>query len=135
LNEPTSATPLLEATSLNASLTVANVEASAAWYQKTLGFRVEQRHERNGKLAAISLSAGVARILVAQDDGAKGKDRVKGQGISLQLTTTQDIDTIANRAKASGTALESEPATMPWGARVFRVKDPDGFLLVISSPR
>jgi hypothetical protein len=30
--------------------------------------------------------------------------------------------------------LESEPADA-WGARVFRLRDPDGFKLVISSER
>jgi uncharacterized glyoxalase superfamily protein PhnB len=28
--------------------------------------------------------------------------------------------------------LQSEPADMPWGARIFRLVDPDGFKLVIS---
>ena len=35
--------------------------------------------------------------------------------------------------KESGGILDSEPADMPWGARIFRLKDPDGFKLTISS--
>jgi uncharacterized glyoxalase superfamily protein PhnB len=31
--------------------------------------------------------------------------------------------------------LETEPADMPWGARVFRLVDPDGYKLSISSER
>jgi uncharacterized glyoxalase superfamily protein PhnB len=34
-----------------------------------------------------------------------------------------------------GGTLASEPTDMPWGQRVFRVKDPDGFVLVIASER
>jgi uncharacterized glyoxalase superfamily protein PhnB len=62
-------------------------------------------------------------------------DRVKGTGFSLQFTTAQNIDDLANRIKAHGSTLETEPTDVPWGARVFRVVDPDGFKLVFSSER
>ncbi len=32
-----------------------------------------------------------------------------------------------------GSTLDSEPPDMPWSVRVFRLRDPDGFKLVISS--
>ena len=121
------------ARALNASLTVKNLEASLAWYEHVLGFVVAQRHERGGKLVAASLKAGDASIVLGQDDGAKGWDRVKGEGISLQFVTSQSIDTLADRIKATGTSLHTEPVDTPWGARVFRVADPDGFKLVFSS--
>ena len=40
----------------------------------------------------------------------------------------------AFRLSLDGT-LVSEPTDMPWGARVFRVQDPDGYRLAISSER
>jgi uncharacterized glyoxalase superfamily protein PhnB len=123
------------ARTLSASLTVANLETSLAWYRDVVGFTVEQRYEREGTLRAVRLSAGAVQILIGQDDGAKGLDRAKGQGFSLQLTTAQNIDEIATRIKARGGSLEAEPADMPWGVRVFRLHDPDGFKLVISSER
>lgn len=125
----------LRARSLSASLTVKDLEKSLAWYQEALGFTLDQRHERGGKLLAVSLKAGDIRLLLNQDDGAKGVDRPKGEGFSLQITTAQDIDQIAERVRKTGTALGTEPADMPWGVRVFRVQDPDGFKLVISSER
>lgn len=121
------------ARSLNASLTVRDLERSLAWYCDALGFTVDKRHERDGKLFAASLVAGDVRILLNQDDFAKGKDRPKGEGFSLQIVTTQDIDAIAQRIRDHGGVLASEPADMPWGARVFRVEDPDGFRFAISS--
>jgi uncharacterized glyoxalase superfamily protein PhnB len=60
---------------------------------------------------------------------------VKGEGLSLQIVTAQDIDALAARAAAKGANITMPPTTMPWGPRVFRVTDPDGFKLVISSPR
>ena len=121
------------ASSLGASLTVNDLEKSLAWYHEVVGFAVDRRHEREGKLMAISLRAGDVRILIMQDDGAKGANRVKGEGFSLMITTSENIDAIANGIKERGGTLETEPADMPWGVRAFRLKDPDGFKFVISS--
>jgi uncharacterized glyoxalase superfamily protein PhnB len=119
--------------SLSASLTVQDLRASSTWYRNVLGFTVEQRHERDGVLRAVSLKAGNVQILLGQDDGAQGWDRVKGQGFSLMITTAQDIDEYARLVRERGGTLETEPTTMPWGARMFRIRDPDGFKLTISS--
>ena len=133
LDQASPAHPLI-AQSLGASLTVADVRRSLAWYRDVLGFSLDREHERDGKLIAVSLRAGEVRILLTQEDGAKGVDRVKGQGFSLQITTAQDIDAIASNAKRAGAVFDSEPANA-WGVRVFRLRDPDGFRLVFSSPR
>jgi uncharacterized glyoxalase superfamily protein PhnB len=122
------------ASTLSASLTVKDIQKSLSWYCDVVGFTVHRKYEREGKLMAVALQAGVVKILIGQDNGAKGLDRVKGEGFSLQLTTAQNVDGIAERIKALGGTLESEPADA-WGARVFRLRDPDGFLLVISSER
>ena len=118
---------------ISASLTVKDLQKSLDWYQDVVGFTVDRRHEREGKLVAVSLKAGEIRLLIGQDDGAKGWDRAKGEGFSLHITTDQNIDELANRIKARGGSLLSEPADMPWGPRVFRVQDPDGFKITISS--
>jgi lactoylglutathione lyase len=121
------------ARTLSASLTVKDLQKSLAWYHEVVGFTVDRRYEREGKLRAVALKAGDVRILIGQDDGAKGWDRVKGEGFSLQITTDQNVDAMAKRIKELGATLQSEPADMPWGARVFRLQDPDGFKLTISS--
>lgn len=120
---------------LSVSLTVNDLQKSLGWYCDVLGFTVDEQHERDGQLRAVSLKAGTVRILIGQDDGALGLNRIKGEGFSLQITTTQSVDEIAHRIKEHGGKLETEPTDMPWGARVFRLKDPDGFKLVISSER
>lgn len=122
------------ARSLAASLTVKDLRTSLAWYRDVMGFTVDREHARDGKLVAVSLKAGTVRILLGQDDGAKGLDRVKGEGFSLQLTTAQNIDELADRIRARGGTLDSEPADM-FGARAFRLRDPDGFRFTISSER
>ena len=123
----------LQGDSLDASLTVKNLEASTTWYTTVFGFTVDRRHERGGKLIAVSLRAGAVRILLTQDDGSKGLDRIKGEGFSMQITTKQNADELAAAIKAHGVTLDTEPMTAPHGPRIFRVRDPDGFRFTISS--
>jgi uncharacterized glyoxalase superfamily protein PhnB len=137
-SDPVSDTPpadsSLNAQSLEVALTVAAVRSSAAWYRETLGFGIEREFERDGRLIAIRLRAGAIRILLTQDDGAKETGRAKGEGFSFQITTPQPIDAIAARAKQAGAVLDLEPVDV-YGARVFRLRDPDGFRIAVSSPR
>ena len=132
--EGAQAVPLV-ARSLMAALTVKDIQQSLAWYRDSLGFSVDEVHGPAGAMRAVSLKAGDVRILLNQDDGARGLDRAKGEGMSLQITTAQDVDAIAARIRQHGGTLENEPVDTPWGARVFRVRDPDGFRLAISTER
>ena len=120
---------------LAVSITATDLEKSLTWYRDVLGFRITQRYEREGRPVAASLAAGSVRILLGQDDGAKGWDRVKGQGCSLQITTKQDMDALARRVVDAGGVLETPVTATPWGVKIFRVRDPNGFLFTISSPR
>jgi uncharacterized glyoxalase superfamily protein PhnB len=96
---------------LSASLTVNDIPASLAWYRDVIGFTVDRNYEREGKLFAVSLKAGDVRILLTQDDGSRGRDRVKGEGFSLMITTDQNVDELANQIKQVGGKLASEPET------------------------
>jgi len=123
------------ASEMTASLTVKDLQRSVAWYRDSLGFTVDREIERDGKLRAVAIKAGAIRILLNLDDGARGFERVKGEGFSLQFITSQSVDEIADRIRKNGGSLETEPADMPWGVRSFRVRDPDGFKFAISSER
>ena len=118
---------------LSVSLTVDDLQQSLAWYRDVVGFMVASTHQRGGQLIAFSLKAGNVRILIGQDDGAKGLNRVKGEGFSIFITTVQNIDEVAARIRERGGTLELEPTDVPWGARMFRLRDPDGFRITISS--
>ena len=78
----------------------------------------------------------IADIVLNQDDGKLGWDRIKGQGFYLQINVAgaADVDAAAARIKAAGGALLSEPADRPWGARMFQFNDLDGFKLGVSTP-
>jgi uncharacterized glyoxalase superfamily protein PhnB len=131
---PTPNAGSLDASALGASLTVAALDSSLAWYRDVLGFTVARTFDRDGKMYAASLRAGAVAILLTQDDGARGANRAKGDGMSLQITTAQNIDELAARVREHGGTIESGPADV-MGARMFRLRDPDGFKFVFSSPR
>ncbi len=121
-----------QATAISISLTVKDLQKSVEWYHTIVGFSIERRNERDGKLRSVTVNAGTVRIALNQDDGAKGWDRIKGLGFSFNIRTDQNIDEIAKRIKENGGTLDTEPADMPWGARMFRLKDPDGYKFAIS---
>ena len=123
------------ASTVGVSLTAKDLPASVAWYRDVVGFTVDQEYVREGTLRAVAMRAGDVRILLNQDDGGRGWERVKGEGFSLSFTTSQIIDEVADRIKARGGKLDTEPADMPWGVRMFRLRDLDGYKLSISSPR
>ena len=132
----TDATAGLNATTLGCSITCKDLEASIRFYRDAIGFAVAQTYENDGKVAGAIIGAGECRIVLNQDDGKLGWDRIKGQGFYLQINVAAatDVDTAAARIKAAGGALLSEPADRPWGERMFQFTDLDGFKLGVSTP-
>ena len=60
------------------SLTVKDLQASLTWYRDVVGFHVEEAHEYEGQVRGYTLIAGTQRLLIGQDDGAKGVDKPWG---------------------------------------------------------
>ncbi len=118
---------------ISPSLTVGDIEASLAWYRDVVGFHVRETWEDEGTVGGAALIAGEASLLLVQDDWAKGRDRVKGVGFRLHMTTGSDVDELAAAIEQRGGTLESPPADMPWGARAFSLEDPDGYKITIAS--
>lgn len=126
----------LNATNLGCSLTCKDLDAAIRFYRDAIGFAVVHTYEHDGKVVAAVVSAGDCQIVLNQDDGKLGWDRVKGQGFYLQVNVTglADVDAAAARITAAGGTLLSEPADRPWGVRMFQFRDPDGFKLGVSTP-
>lgn len=123
----------LQGTTIMPSLTVNNLKESETFFT-ALGFEIEDRWEDKGVLMGLMLKGGNARLGLAQDDGKKGLNRVKGVGVRIYIEANGDINAVAARAKAAGVTLTKEPHDTEWGTRAFEVTEPSGFLLTIASP-
>ena len=108
--------------------TCGDVEKSIAWYSNVLGFNVKQRWENEGKLMGAEMNSGSVTFNLGQDDWKMGRDRVKGVGLRMYITTGPRIDQLADAIKSRGGTLTQEP-TDTWGMRTFAIDDPDGFKL------
>jgi uncharacterized glyoxalase superfamily protein PhnB len=132
----TDTTAAINATNLNCSITCKDLQASIRFYRDGIGFAVGETYENEGKVVAAVVRAGDCRIVLNQDDGKLGWDRIKGQGFYLQINVAApaDVDAAAARVKAAGGKLIDEPADRYWGVRMFQFKDLDGFKLGVSTP-
>ena len=115
------------------TLTVDDLQKSISFYE-ALGFAVDERWEDKGTLFGVMLRAGNSQIGLNQDDWKKGRDRKKGIGVRLSVSTTRgQVDEIAKRARSAGITLKSEPRDTEWNSRAFELADPSGFLLTVFS--
>lgn len=125
----------LESRGISPGITTNDLHRSIRFYVDGLGFSIVDKHEVDGQLRYVMLKAGDAELGMGQDDFAKGKNRIKGVGMRLWLTTKQDLHALAEQVKRAGFALDSEVAPLPWGQVAFAITDPDGFMLTIANPR
>ena len=114
--------------------TVNDAEKSVAWYRDVLGFKVKERWEFEGKFVGAEMSSGDVSVNLGQDDWKMGRDRVKGVGVRIYITTGPEIDQLANQIKARGGTLAMEPKD-EWGLRAFAINDPDGYKLTFMTPK
>lgn len=117
---------------LSPSFTANDLEKSLAWYRDVLGFAVEERYEREGKLVGVGLRAGGVFLMLSQDDWKKGRGRTKGEGFRIYCMTAGNVDALAKGIVARGGTLDQEPRDQPWGMRDFALTDPDGFKITIA---
>lgn len=126
----------INANNLGCSLTCKDLDASIRFYRDAVGLAVLDTYEHEGRTVAAVVAAGDSRVVLNQDDGKLGWDRIKGQGFYLQINVpaAADVDAAAARIKAAGFPLMDEPADRPWGVRMFQFRDLDGFKLGVSCP-
>lgn len=121
----------LRARAMFVGLTVNDLARSIQFYT-TLGFQVEQRWESDGQLRGVMLRAGDVQLALGQDDWKKGRNRVKGAALRIWVTTDQDLDQLAERARSAGVP-DARAYDAPWGSRVLDLADPDGFAISFSA--
>jgi predicted lactoylglutathione lyase len=102
-------------------LPVSSIQASRAFYQQTMGFRVEWMYADD--LAGISKDA--VRIFLR-----RRTEREASQGYNvlvwLNLASPVEVDQLYQEWKQSGVPITEALETKPWKLREFTARDPDG---------
>jgi catechol 2,3-dioxygenase-like lactoylglutathione lyase family enzyme len=104
-----------------------NPEATAQWFERTLGAEVI-RTMQQGK-PRIDLKLGGANIFIAPveaGDGVNPPPTTPYQGLDHFGLTVRGIDTVAAELKAKGVEFTKEPTTVRPGVRVCFIRGPEG---------
>ena len=109
------------------SLNVADVDASAAWVQEHLGFRVAMAAD--GFCSLNRPDAGIHLIYLRTGLPTFKPATMAGHASGLLVVfTVEDIDAEYARLQAEGVDIVTPIETEPWGERYFQMSDPNGVI-------
>jgi lactoylglutathione lyase len=122
---------------LRIELFVDDLDTSIAFYA-SLGFAVERREHDYASLrwgdAVIGLGP-VAKLPRTGPGPGFTRERlagVRGAGAEIVLEV-EDLEVALAAVRAAGHPLAAEPTDQPWRLRDFRLTDPDGYYLRITT--
>ncbi len=123
---------------LRMELFVEDLDTSIGFYA-ALGFAVERREHDYASLrwgeAVIGLGP-ISKLPATGDGPGFTRERLagaRGAGVEIVLEV-EDLDVALAAARAAGHPLTEPPQDRPWGLRDFRLADPDGYYLRITTP-
>lgn len=109
------------------SLNVPDVEASASWVQKHLGFTVAMAAD--GFCSLTNPEAGFNLIYLATGLPTFKPASAAGRADGLLVVfTVEDIDADYARLQGEGVEIVTAIETEPWGERYFQMADPNGVI-------
>jgi len=117
-------------------LFVSDVERSLAFYRK-LGFSVAKRWEdwvlmRRGTIG-LTLQGDAHAVAGPHYFTPEIGRFPRGTGVEISIQV-DDVDAEHIRARSANLNIVKPIQDRPWGARDFRLADPDGYFLRITSP-
>ncbi len=110
----------------------ADLDATVDFYTRVLGFTLV-RDQRDGSPGYVALERGRVRIGAAyRDVRERQPERRPPSGTEIVLEV-DDLDTEYARVVAAGWPIEEDLTDRAWGLRDFRVLDPGGYYLRLTS--
>ena len=119
-------------------LFVTDRDRSVDFYTSVLGFEVRRLDESYALLTCGDVTIGIGRQTDLPETGEgpgftqQRLARDHGAGVEIVLETP-DLDALYERVQRSGYPLAAPLQGRPWGLRDFRVADPDGYYLRITT--
>lgn len=127
--------PQPQGMSLRLELFVTDMEKSKSFYAKVLGFEAQKGSAsyQPMKAGSVLIGLGLSKNLPKQhyfNPELQSERRGLGAEIVLEVA---DVQATLAAVKAAGHPILSELRKQPWGATDFRIADPDGYYLRITS--
>ena len=118
-------------------LTVQDAAASLSFYEQAFGFTPEQTISTPGGRvihAAMHYDGALAIRFSPEGvwSGVMKSPATTGTAMPITLCVACPdvgaLDALAERARAAGATIVTEPCDVFWGERITRIADPDGYL-------
>jgi catechol 2,3-dioxygenase-like lactoylglutathione lyase family enzyme len=116
------------------TLVVSDSERSYRWYQDVLGFVDVFTVRGPSGVPALAHLRWCRFGDVLLTPARSALDEPRGRGILLNFSA-DEVDTLAERIRAAGAAIEEGPVDRPWNTRDVTVRDPDGYRLNFTAPQ
>ncbi len=125
-----------DAMHLRMELFVEDIDRAIAFYRDVLGFALLRRDEGYASIRRGDVTLGLGPIAKLPDVGGhftRHKLRAnRGMGVEIVLEVA-DLEAEHARVRATGYPLLDALQDRPWGLADFRLADPDGYYLRITS--
>ena len=120
---------------LRLELFVADLEVSRDFYTRVLNFRADEKHADGYtplKSGEVVLSLNLRSHLPEDHPVQTEPNERVGRGLEIVLEV-DDIDALYAHVRSQGWPISSPLQQQAWGLRDFRLIDPDGYYLRLSS--
>lgn len=121
---------------LRLELFVHNMDVSIDFYSRVLGFELVRQESDYASLRSGDVILGLGPIpKLPKEDGYFTRTRLasdRGAGVEIVLEV-EDVLALHERVGASGHPVLHALQRRPWGLTDFRITDPDGYYLRITS--
>jgi PhnB protein len=121
---------------VSVALTVSDVKAAVAFYQKAFGFTKRAiMNGPDGKPIHAELTLRGTTLMLGPENAAMGRRSAKTVGsspASLYLYV-ENVDKIVAKAVGLGATTQGEVMDMFWGDRCGMVVDPDGYAWMVGT--
>ncbi len=126
-----------EGMTLRMELFTSDMEKSVDFYTKILGFTMEGKkvNESYQPVKNGNVVIGIGPISKLSQDhhfNPNLENMRKGYGVEIVLEVN-NIQKVYERVKSSGYSVDEPLSTQNWGLKDFRIIDPDGYYLRITS--
>ncbi|MER5967719.1 VOC family protein [Streptomyces sp. NPDC002057] len=110
------------------SLTVADVDASCAFFRTHLGYRVAMAADGFASLTRGDAAADIVLLRHGSDVLPPEQRDRRATGLILALTVT-GIGDVERRLREAGAPITMPLREEPWGERLFQLTDPNGVVV------